>query len=688
MADRSKRLINIFNGEKMNPFGILVLLPALLLLVLQPATLNSQELVEDIGQREVDNLVFNEGKIEQVLAALGNKTGTSITPLGKITNETVTLIAKDTTLEETLNKITKPKGWRYWKTENGLGYNVSDEQYYVQNVLPDKAITRIFRPDHVKAEELESAISDMLTPGIGTVTPDPRTNKLIVSDLPEVIERIQYLIQQIDVQLFTRVFYIRHSDVSEVAEKIESYKSEPGTIETDEKTHQIIVTDLLSNIKKMELLIDILDVGPEIVIYDVNNIGLEGSDLEDLQTIIDGIRTEDLLFEINEKQGVFILEDVPEIHERVEQILAGFDQPVKQVLIQGEIITTAFSRGLDYGIDRLGYGTDPIATELSPAGFTFLEGGTSGGNGGSGPDGNSGSNGGSNKTFFSNSGSDVRNNIGFIELSGDTIAGGLLGSQAVLDYRLSFSDTSTKVLLQPRLLVKNQESSRIFVGREEPFLTTFFNDNTSGNTTRSTSQSTVTDGLTFEITPSISNSYLVEMEIQIDNDDAEVVSRTSGDQTTDLIARDRQSLETVLTIPSGQTRVIGGLISSSENEGSGGVPFLSSLPYIGGLFGTQSERYTNNNLQLFITPTIVEDVVPRPTGEDGKRGRTVTGFERLPGNYDLNSDSELATNEVDDIPADELLSTDDEDANAQIEDLLRDTTILDSQPADSEVDTE
>jgi hypothetical protein len=62
----------------------------------------------------------------------------------------------------------------------------------------------------------------------------------------------------------------------------------------------------------MELLIDILDVGPEIVIYDVNNIGIDGEDLEELQERSSTRSApKDLLFEVNAKQGVFILEDVP-----------------------------------------------------------------------------------------------------------------------------------------------------------------------------------------------------------------------------------------------------------------------------------------------------------------------------------------------------------------------------------------
>ncbi|MGF1571915.1 MAG: secretin N-terminal domain-containing protein [Sumerlaeia bacterium] len=636
-----------------------VLSALMLLQIMLPASIKAQE---DIGLVRVESLVFNETPTGSVLSALSSRVGVPITPLGSINNDSITIIARDDTLENVLKKITLPKGWRYWRTKDGTGFNVSDEAYYVENILPELAITKIFRPDHIKAAELEASISSMLTPGIGTINPDARTNKLIVFDLPEVMERIETLIRAIDVQLFTRVFYIRHSDVAEVAEKIESYKSEPGTIEIDEKTHQIIVTDLLSNIKKMELLIDILDVGPDIVIYDVNNIGLEGEDLEDLQTIIEGIRTPDLLFEINENQGVFILEDVTEVHERVEQILAGFDQPVKQVLIQGEILSTTFNRNFGFGVDSAAISPTPIVNNLSPSGFIPV--GQS----------NVDVNGDGSLETVNPSGFDS-----FAQLSGNTVSGAFLGSQAKLEYSLTFSDSDAKTLLQPRLLVRNQENSRIFVGREEPFLTTFFNDNTNNSaSSRSTSQSTVTSGLTFDITPSISNSYLVEMEIQIDNDDAEVVERQSTEGAVDLIARNRQSLETVLTIPSGQTRVIGGLITSNETSSQGGIPFLSKLPIIGALFGRQSSNIGKSNLQLFITPTIVEDVLPRATGTDGKRGRLVTNFEKVPGNFELNSSStyEETPEALSPPTAEEILSLD-EASNVENEIdmlLLRDTT--------------
>lgn len=609
----------------------------------------------------------NDGRVDSVLAVISTQIEGTVSPFGKVPGSRVTIIAEEQPVETVLNMLANPNGWVWWREDNG-DYGIADREYYERNILPKRVIQKVFRPNNIKASELDRAIKGLLTPNVGSSVADDRTNKLIVNDLPQALERIERFIREIDVQLVVRVFYIRHADVEDIAKKIENYKSDPGTIEVDTKTHQIIVTDLLSNIKKMELLIDILDVGPEIVIYDVNNIGIEGTDLEDLQNIIETIRTDDetLLFEVNEKQGVFILEDVPEVHERVEQILAGFDQPVKQVLIQGEILSTKFERNFNFGLTQFA-SADQL---LSASNQGALGSGAFGRN----LEGNNNSGSGDGDV----TGLDFANIYDIfpnIAMTGSTVTGNYLNNDVLVQYEATFQDTSTRVLLQPRVLVKNQQTSRIFVGAEEPYLTTYYDDNVSGNSRRTTSQSTVTSGLTFEVTPSISNSYLIELELQIDNDEAQPVDVPDGQNTVRLIRRDRQQVETTLQIPSGETRVIGGLIRNTDSDGSSGLPFLSSLPWIGALFGTKTSSKSATNLMIFITPSIVEDVLPRPTTQDGRRGRLVTDYERVPGEFDLDLDAEdqqgEGTGEFD-IPEnfEDLLSGSEEEEQATLE-MLR-----------------
>ena len=63
--------------------------------------------------------------------------------------------------------------------------------------------------------------------------------------------------------------------------------------------------------------------------------------------------------------------------------------------------------------------------------------------------------------------------------------------------------------------------------------------------------------------------------------------------------------QTVVTVSSGETMVLAGLIADTNTTGSSGVPLLSKIPLIGGLFGTQSLVKKRTELVLLITPTVV-----------------------------------------------------------------------------------
>jgi len=591
---------------------------------------------EAVGDGSQIEIALSQGRIDTFLMQFNSQSPRKLAVYGKVVEQRVDVFADGEPAESVLNQVANKYGWAWWKEENG-DYGMADKEYYTREILPKRKIQKVFRPNNIKASELDRAIKGLLTPNLGASVADDRTNKLIVEDLAPALERIERFIREIDVQLIVRVFYIRRANVEDIAKKLEQYKSGPGSIEVDVKTRQIIVTDLLSNIKKMELLVDILDVGPEIVQYDINNVGIDGEDLEGLQKIIDSIRTtKDLLFEVNSKQGVMILEDVPEVHERVEQILAEFDKPVRQVLLQSEILSTRFTRNFSFGLQGAAW-ADNL---LSAAGQDAITGGPS----------------------FLGDGAFTNTNTTFPNAgyNNGAVTGNYLSSTVALQYRAAYTDTSTRILLQPRLLVKNQAKSTIFVGAETPYLTTFIDDNDNGNTNRTTSQSTVQDGLKVEVTPSISNSYLVELELKIDNDDAFIEEA----QNTRLVGRERQNIESTLQIPSGETRMLGGLISNNDTDGNTGLPFLVSIPIVGALFGNKSQGRDSRNLMIFITPTIVEDESPRNRGDNGKRGRSLTNYERLPG-VELNLEGEEATENIGGTPPPAELLSGDPDQEAE-----------------------
>jgi len=66
----------------------------------------------------------------------------------------------------------------------------------VSRVIPTE--TRVFEFQYTKVEDVKDEISNALTVDIGTIRADTRTNTLIVTDLPHVIEKVETMVKAFD----------------------------------------------------------------------------------------------------------------------------------------------------------------------------------------------------------------------------------------------------------------------------------------------------------------------------------------------------------------------------------------------------------------------------------------------------------------------------------------------------------
>ena len=64
--------------------------------------------------------------------------------------------------------------------------------------------------------------------------------------------------------------------------------------------------------------------------------------------------------------------------------------------------------------------------------------------------------------------------------------------------------------------------------------------------------------------------------------------------------------QTEVTVRSGQTIVISGLLSSETSADADEIPGLGRLPIIGRFFGTKNERKSVSELVIFVTPEVIE----------------------------------------------------------------------------------
>lgn len=158
------------------------------------------------------------------------------------------------------------------------------------------------------------------------------------------------------------------------------------------------------------------------------------------------------------------------------------------------------------------------------------------------------------------------------------------------------TDGRSKVISTPRIMVLDNEKALINVGQQISVDTGTSTGNVTGGNVVTTRQYLST-GVILNVTPRINSGGRVTLDVN-----QEVTSPTSTAANPTIATRKAQ---TVVTVGSGETMVLAGLIQETDGAASAGVPLLSKIPLIGGLFGSQSFKRDRTELVLLITPTVV-----------------------------------------------------------------------------------
>lgn len=164
---------------------------------------------------------------------------------------------------------------------------------------------------------------------------------------------------------------------------------------------------------------------------------------------------------------------------------------------------------------------------------------------------------------------------------------------------LRAAKTKVNVLSNPTLVVRDGVNANINVGTDVPTVgTTTVNP---GTETQSTSVEYRKTGVSLSVTPTINAQGLVVLQI-----DQKISNTTDGGTVAGSPAIFERSLQTEVLAQSGQTIMLGGLISENTNKSITKVPFLGDLPGIGGLFRSQKDSVTKTELVILITPRVID----------------------------------------------------------------------------------
>ena len=211
-----------------------------------------------------------------------------------------------------------------------------------------------------------------------------------------------------------------------------------------------------------------------------------------------------------------------------------------------------------------------------------------------------------------------RNGLGVLNNGRGTTIGGASLGRTITNAAQGFSYTLTssignltavlntlasksllKVISSPSLMVLDNHTAAISVGDQQPVNTgtTISSNGTIATTNNIQYKDT---GVMLNVTPSVNAGDLVTMEIE-----QAITDIGRPDDVTGQRSFMQRQIASKVAVRSGETLVLGGLIKNNQSQDSSGLPLLSSIPVLGGLFGSQNKSDSRTELLVVITPRVL-----------------------------------------------------------------------------------
>lgn len=159
---------------------------------------------------------------------------------------------------------------------------------------------------------------------------------------------------------------------------------------------------------------------------------------------------------------------------------------------------------------------------------------------------------------------------------------------------------------EPLITTLDNRKADILVGEETPVRIVDYSSVATGGAPRATVQFKET-GIRLTVTPRVTNNGQILMELETER--SAVQTLAAADLGFNI---QTQRASNQLLVQDGETAVIGGLTVTSVTRTRSGVPLLSALPIVGGLFSFTSNSENRKDLIILVTPRILDDASDVP----------------------------------------------------------------------------
>lgn len=152
-----------------------------------------------------------------------------------------------------------------------------------------------------------------------------------------------------------------------------------------------------------------------------------------------------------------------------------------------------------------------------------------------------------------------------------------------------------EIIASPRLLASHLQPASIKQGSEIPY-------QVSSGESGATSVEFKEAVLGMEVTPTVLQNHRVRLKLRIsENMPGQVLQQADGE----VLAIDKQEIETQVEVKSGDTLALGGIFSQKNKLARDAIPLLGEIPWLGQLFRHDGKDHERRELVVFITPRII-----------------------------------------------------------------------------------
>ncbi len=457
---------------------------------------------------------------------------------------------------------------------------------------------RVIPLRHVDAERMMDLISSLvMSAGSGQaqgssnqlkVIADTSSDRLLVKGSPEMIAKVQEMVNQLDTTPTRRlsglrVFRLKYASAGHIAEMLRGLLA-----------NQSINSAGAASSLESASLNDVSSTGAALTneasainTSAANSIATSSSSSTGGAGTSVGGRPFSII--ADETQNAVIVNAAPELMFEIEEAVNQLDNRRAQVLIQAAIVEVSGDDATQLGVQwalgnaNSGYGVvnfNNVGASAASLAAAALGGSPAG-----------------------------------ISAAASSIAGALIGigdsrkdSQGNTEFYGAIlqaldSSTSANLLSMPSILTLDNEKASILVGQNVPFVTGSFT--TSGNNSNNPFQTIERQdiGINLNVIPHIGDNGTVRLEVS--QEVSSVVPGSTGNASG--LITNKSLINTTILADDQQTIALGGLMRDNTTTRQQKVPGLGNVPLIGRLFRSDNDSTQKSNLIIFLQPTILRD---------------------------------------------------------------------------------